>query len=212
MIADVGGLQRGHRFDATVNSYLPDVLLAPGVPGPAGSAGDRMTVFARRSVVGPPLPTPAPRRIGALELATLLDMPAPTEEQVEVIEAGPGPAVVIAGAGSGKTETMASRVVWLVANGLVPADAVLGLTFTRKAATELGARIRRRMRAWARHVEPELRTQTAGRGTDRADLRRLLGAPRRRSRVAPGSRTEHAADLAGRGLAARRLGRAPVHR
>ena len=86
-------------------------------------------------------------------------MPAPTDEQIEVIEAGPGPAVVIAGAGSGKTETMASRVVWLVANGLVPADSVLGLTFTRKAATELGARIRRRMRAWARHVEPDARAQ-----------------------------------------------------
>ena len=99
------------------------------------------------------------RRIGALELAELLQMPSPTDEQVEVIEAGPGPAVVIAGAGSGKTETMASRVVWLVANGLVTADTVLGLTFTRKAATELGARIRRRMRAWARHVEPELRAQ-----------------------------------------------------
>ena len=46
--------------------------------------------------------------------------------------------MVIAGAGSGKTETMAARVVWLVANRLVAPDAVLGLTFTRKAADELG--------------------------------------------------------------------------
>src|SRR3954471_7486432 len=52
---------------------------------------------------------------------------------------------VIAGAGSGKSETMAARVVWLVANGLVRPERVLGLTFTRKAAAELGARVRSRL-------------------------------------------------------------------
>ena len=41
---------------------------------------------------------------------------------------------------------MASRVVWLVANGHVEPDQVLGLTFTRKAATELAERIGRRLR------------------------------------------------------------------
>lgn len=56
------------------------------------------------------------------------------------------PLLVVAGAGSGKTETMASRVVWLVANGYVEPDQVLGLTFTRKAATELAERIGRRLR------------------------------------------------------------------
>ena len=54
-----------------------------------------------------------------------------------MIEARPRPLLVVAGAGSGKTETMAARVVWLVANGLVAPDQVLGLTFTRKAAAEL---------------------------------------------------------------------------
>ncbi|MDT4936778.1 MAG: ATP-dependent helicase UvrD/PcrA, partial [Pseudonocardiales bacterium] len=75
----------------------------------------------------------------------------PTREQARVIESALEPAVVIAGAGSGKTETMAARVVWLVANGLVEPDAVLGLTFTRKAAAELAKRIRRRLAQW-RHV------------------------------------------------------------
>ena len=55
------------------------------------------------------------------------------------------PMVVVAGAGSGKSETMAGRVVWLVANGLVRPERVLGLTFTRKAAAELAARVRKRL-------------------------------------------------------------------
>ncbi|GAA4179478.1 ATP-dependent DNA helicase [Gryllotalpicola koreensis] len=67
---------------------------------------------------------------------------APTPQQRAVIEADAAPALVVAGAGSGKTETMAARVVWLIANGLVAPGEVLGLTFTRKAAGELAARIR----------------------------------------------------------------------
>ncbi|WP_258934773.1 ATP-dependent helicase [Nesterenkonia pannonica] len=48
---------------------------------------------------------------------------------------------MIAGAGSGKTATMADRVVYLVANGMVRPDQVLGVTFTRKAAYELRERV-----------------------------------------------------------------------
>jgi len=70
----------------------------------------------------------------------------PTPEQARVIEAPLGPLLVVAGAGSGKTETMAARVVWLVANGLVEPDQVLGLTFTRKAAGELAERVAQRLR------------------------------------------------------------------
>ncbi len=70
----------------------------------------------------------------------------PTPEQALIISAPLEPAVVIAGAGSGKTETMSARVLYLVANGLVKPDEVLGLTFTRKSAGELGVRIRSRMR------------------------------------------------------------------
>lgn len=84
-------------------------------------------------------------RISARVLSAALGLPTPTDEQVEVIEAPMEPVLVVAGAGAGKTETMASRVVWLVANRLVEPDAVLGLTFTRKAAQELAARIRRRL-------------------------------------------------------------------
>ena len=79
------------------------------------------------------------------QLARLLRLPEPTPEQAAVIAAPLGPLAVIAGAGSGKSETMAARLVWLVANGQVRPDRVLGLTFTRKAAAELAERVRSRL-------------------------------------------------------------------
>ena len=79
------------------------------------------------------------------QLARLLRLPEPTQEQAAVIGAPLGPLAVIAGAGSGKSETMAARLVWLVANGMVRPDRVLGLTFTRKAAAELADRVRSRL-------------------------------------------------------------------
>ena len=82
------------------------------------------------------------------------DARVPTPEQQLVIEHPiGGSALVVAGAGSGKTETMANRVVWLVANGLVPPDGVLGLTFTRKAASELAERVRLRLITFAEELE-----------------------------------------------------------
>ncbi|SCL65761.1 DNA helicase-2 / ATP-dependent DNA helicase PcrA [Micromonospora citrea] len=95
--------------------------------------------------------TPAPRAADAgprytpVELARLLRLPAPTREQAAIIAAPVEPLLVVAGAGSGKTETMAARVVWLVANSYVRPEQVLGLTFTRKAAGELAHRVRTRL-------------------------------------------------------------------
>jgi len=66
----------------------------------------------------------------------------PSPEQKVIIEAPLECNIVIAGAGSGKTETMSNRVIQLVANGEVRVDQVLGLTFTRKAANELAKRVR----------------------------------------------------------------------
>lgn len=94
----------------------------------------------------------------APRIAELLTLPpntplTPTNEQQAVIEHPlAGTALVVAGAGSGKTETMANRVVWLVANGIVAPDQVLGLTFTRKAAGELRERISGRLAAFAERL------------------------------------------------------------
>src|SRR5438067_7516000 len=80
------------------------------------------------------------------ELARLLGLRhPPTGEQAGIISAPMAPLLVVAGAGSGKTETMAARVVWLVANGYARPEQVLGLTFTRKAAGELAHRVRSRL-------------------------------------------------------------------
>ncbi|MGW5680884.1 ATP-dependent helicase [Nonomuraea sp. NPDC003754] len=87
--------------------------------------------------------------LSPVELADKLGILPPTPEQAAVIEAPLEPMVVMAGAGSGKSETMAGRVVWLVANGLVKPERVLGLTFTRKAAAELAHRVRERLNGLA---------------------------------------------------------------
>ena len=57
----------------------------------------------------------------AEKIAESIDgQPAPTDQQRKVIEAKLEPQLVVAGAGAGKTETMAARAVFLVANGWVP--------------------------------------------------------------------------------------------
>ncbi|MGW4111866.1 UvrD-helicase domain-containing protein [Actinosynnema sp. NPDC004786] len=86
---------------------------------------------------------------GPFEVAEALGLPKPTPEQAAVVAAPTAPALVVAGAGAGKTETMAARVVYLVANGFVTPDRVLGLTFTRKAARQLSDRVRLRLRRLA---------------------------------------------------------------
>ncbi|MFC7373811.1 MULTISPECIES: ATP-dependent helicase [unclassified Brachybacterium] len=104
----------------------------------------------------------APPALSAQRLADLLGQPTPTAEQTAVIEAPLAPMLVVAGAGSGKTETMASRVVWLIANGIVEPRQVLGLTFTRKAAHELSARISARLGTLATAMREEGLTLPAG--------------------------------------------------
>ncbi len=125
-----------------------DGLLEPGLLE-EGPLEERTFDLVERALALDGAPEPAParprRRLSAVEIADALGLPRPTRQQEAVIEAPLRPAIVVAGAGSGKTETMANRVVWLLANGHVRVPEVLGLTFTRKAAGELAVRIRRRI-------------------------------------------------------------------
>src|SRR5437868_14169830 len=70
-----------------------------------------------------------------------IDYPAElNEQQCAAVTAPPGPSLVIAGAGSGKTRTLTYRVAYLVENGVSPSGILL-LTFTNKAAREMLDRV-----------------------------------------------------------------------
>ena len=62
------------------------------------------------------------------------------DKQFAAVTAPPGPSLVIAGAGSGKTRTLTYRVAYLLDNGIRPANILL-LTFTNKAAREMLDRV-----------------------------------------------------------------------
>jgi len=62
------------------------------------------------------------------------------QQQLAAVRAAPGPVLVIAGAGSGKTRTLTYRVAWLIEQG-VPPDRILLMTFTNKAAREMLHRV-----------------------------------------------------------------------
>lgn len=64
------------------------------------------------------------------------------EEQAEAVQAARGPVVILAGAGTGKTTTITRRIAYQVATEAFAANQLLAVTFTVKAAREMGTRLR----------------------------------------------------------------------
>jgi uncharacterized protein (TIGR00375 family) len=135
-----------------------EVLRTPGYDGEFGvihmfSERERKEFRKGRSLAGVDIapsrkrnvakadPAPAP-----LAAAETEEPPLPAQglnpEQLAAVSAGPGPVLVKAGPGTGKTHTLISRIVWLVEQGVNPRH-ILAVTFTRRAAEELEERLLR---------------------------------------------------------------------
>ncbi len=100
-------------------------------PLPSGPLRHSLRTMAREYDLHMDRPGPSLRIDYASEL---------NAQQFEAVTAPPGPALVLAGAGTGKTRTLTYRVAWLIENGLPP-HRILLLTFTNKAAKEMMTRV-----------------------------------------------------------------------
>lgn len=107
------------------------------------------------------------------QMARDLGLPKPTDEQAAVAAHPPtvmvegtgtaAPLLVVAGAGSGKTETLSLRALFMTTYYGIAPESILGLTFTRKAAGELEHRLRVRLNAWQKLTgEGQVVTALAG--------------------------------------------------
>lgn len=117
------------------------------------------------------------------------------DEQLKAVTHPGGPALVIAGAGSGKTRVLTYRVAWLVENGADPRGIVL-VTFTRKAADEMVSRVEKLvavsrdtlvagtfhhvagvfLRRYAKHVDYQQNFTILDRDDQEQLFKKLLGA------------------------------------
>lgn len=71
----------------------------------------------------------------------MLDLSNLNENQKKAVTIGNGPVIVVAGAGTGKTRVLTTRIAYLIENNLFNPDSILAITFTNKAANEMKERV-----------------------------------------------------------------------
>jgi DNA helicase-2/ATP-dependent DNA helicase PcrA len=71
----------------------------------------------------------------------MLDLSKLNHNQLAAVQAGMGPMLIVAGAGTGKTRVLTTRIAYLIEQKKIDPHRILAITFTNKAANEMRVRI-----------------------------------------------------------------------
>ncbi len=125
--------------------------IADPAPSPRPATVTRSVVRARRRRPAPLEQIPAWRDLVPVMDPSLVGPAAPSgmeqllgglnPDQLRAVTHGDGPLLVVAGAGTGKTEVITRRIAWLIASRRAKPSEILALTFTDKAADEMAVRV-----------------------------------------------------------------------
>src|SRR5690242_21512080 len=109
-----------------------------------------------------------------MDAASMLEKTTLNPQQMAAASFGSEPLLIVAGAGTGKTNTLAHRVAHLIATGVNPARILL-LTFTRRAAAEMTKRVETILSSVSSSIRhPPSSLQKTWSGTFHAIANRLL--------------------------------------